>query len=156
MTKWCKYCNSEHALTKEFWNFASSGQITCKKRRKDKYRSDPEKFKQKAAQYRKDHPDYMSGYNLLKYWPGTREDALKQYKNYLASQNNLCAICGQPEISARYRLNVDHDHITGKIRGLLCSLCNRGLGNFRDNPELLEQAIRYLQLTDSASAVPEK
>lgn len=58
-----------------------------------------------------------------------------------ADQDGKCAICSTP----RSRLSVDHDHITGKNRGLLCSQCNWGLGQFRDNPQLLENAIRYLK-----------
>lgn len=58
-------------------------------------------------------------------------------------QEGLCAICGEP-CPKFPRLCIDHDHITGKIRGLLCKQCNLGLGNFRDSPEILEAAIAYL------------
>ena len=50
-----------------------------------------------------------------------------------------CVICGNEEM-----LVVDHDHRTGKIRGMLCNHCNRGLGHFRDDPMLLEFAAQYL------------
>lgn len=51
-----------------------------------------------------------------------------------------CIICGD-----NCRLDVDHDHATGKIRGLLCSRCNRGIGFFKDNPEILLKARDYLE-----------
>lgn len=50
-----------------------------------------------------------------------------------------CVICG-----ASGKLVVDHDHATGEIRGMLCNHCNRGLGHFRDDPQLLEFARMYL------------
>ena len=62
------------------------------------------------------------------------------------AQDGKCAICGVREAYApRKRLAVDHDHRTGAIRGLLCGNCNAGLGQFKDNPELLAAAVRYLQ-----------
>jgi len=65
------------------------------------------------------------------------------------SQNGVCAICsGGETVKTRgtlRRLAVDHDHETGKVRGLLCNRCNNGLGNFRDDPDLLREAIAYLQ-----------
>ena len=51
-----------------------------------------------------------------------------------------CVICGSDE-----PLVVDHDHKTGKVRGMLCNHCNRGLGHFRDDPELLEFAAQYVR-----------
>jgi hypothetical protein len=62
------------------------------------------------------------------------------------AQDGKCAICGVAEAYApRKRLAVDHDHRTGAIRGLLCGNCNAGLGQFKDSPELLAAAIRYLE-----------
>lgn len=57
----------------------------------------------------------------------------------LKSDTKECVICGSEE-----KLVVDHDHKTGAIRGMLCNHCNRGLGHFRDDPELLEFARIYL------------
>jgi len=56
----------------------------------------------------------------------------------------VCDICGsQPKESKRH--SIDHCHITGVIRGLLCDDCNIGLGKFKDNPTLLEKAKEYLE-----------
>lgn len=56
-----------------------------------------------------------------------------------------CGICGTVEWSGRHsRPHVDHDHKTGRVRGILCSECNTGLGKFRDDPELLRRALQYL------------
>lgn len=72
-----------------------------------------------------------------------------EYESMLASQKGLCAICHQPEriVNKRgvKRLAVDHDHVTGKVRQLLCNDCNTGVGLFKENPELLLSAVEYLK-----------
>lgn len=76
---------------------------------------------------------------------------LEDYDKLLKIQNHVCRICGNPEttLDKRYNktrdLSVDHCHKTGKIRGLLCDKCNRGLGYFKDSIEFLESAIQYLK-----------
>lgn len=64
---------------------------------------------------------------------------MKEYETMRDEQEGQCAICDQPV------RDVDHDHKTGKVRGLLCSMCNRGLGHFEDNIDLLKAAIAYLE-----------
>ena len=67
------------------------------------------------------------------------------YLSLLASQGQRCAICGRHDGNDKgHRLNIDHDHETGRVRGLLCMNCNRGLGLFDHDPLLLEKAIDYL------------
>lgn len=74
----------------------------------------------------------------------------EEYINLLESQNFCCAICkssGTNNSRVKDRFFVDHDHKTKQVRGLLCSKCNQGLGQFNDNPNLLKQAIKYLSKT---------
>lgn len=79
-----------------------------------------------------------------KRWPSlgfTTED----YQRMLLAQKRGCGICGKPAAYSKDgRLHVDHDHTTGKVRGLLCDKCNLGIGIFQDNVGLLEGAIDYL------------
>lgn len=63
----------------------------------------------------------------------------------LESQGGNCKICRNKP--TRRRLDVDHCHDTGKIRGLLCENCNKGLGIFKDDPELFDRAKKYLVST---------
>jgi hypothetical protein len=63
-----------------------------------------------------------------------------EYDNMVEAQGGLCALCREREPE-----HVDHDHLTGRIRGVLCSCCNQGLGNFRDNVAALKAAIDYLE-----------
>ncbi len=69
-----------------------------------------------------------------------------QYDQLLAEQGGGCAICGVagPEAARWGVLVVDHDHETGKVRGLLCSNCNCAIGLLGDSPELLTKAAGYL------------
>lgn len=74
----------------------------------------------------------------------------KQYETLLLSQRGVCAICQQPETARAKngkvkRLAVDHDHKTGRIRGLLCNNCNIGIGAFGDNDEHMRSAVAYIQ-----------
>ena len=72
----------------------------------------------------------------------TEED----YDNLLSKQSGVCAIC--LESDSKFRdgdlFHIDHDHDTGKVRGLLCRPCNQGLGLFRDRKDSLAEAINYL------------
>lgn len=68
-----------------------------------------------------------------------------EYDEMLLSQAGVCAICHQPTNHKKHkRLSVDHDHATGKVRGLLCHTCNVGLGAFKDDVARLTAAIAYL------------
>lgn len=69
----------------------------------------------------------------------------EKYEEAYIKQNGRCAICGCKLNSSRYtRFAGDHDHRTGKLRGLLCTNCNTALGLFKDSIERLEMAKRYL------------
>src|SRR3990167_1815157 len=66
----------------------------------------------------------------------------KMYERFLLRQGGTCAICKHPP--KKRRLAVDHDHKTGKVRGLLCFRCNYALGYWYDRIELLNAAAEYL------------
>lgn len=67
-----------------------------------------------------------------------------EYADMLSEQSGVCRICGLVNESGR-RLGVDHCHRSGNVRGLLCSKCNVGLGQFKDDPVRLQSAIDYLE-----------
>jgi len=66
----------------------------------------------------------------------------EQYNDMILSQNNECAICKKP---SHKTLHIDHDHTTGKVRGLLCSTCNTGIGFFNEDIDSLNNAVKYLK-----------
>lgn len=123
--KWL-YQNSEKAR---------AGAIATSKRT---YQKRKEIYLAKArARYAND-PDAAAkayDYRLAKKYGLTRQD----YIAMLEKVNHSCEICG-----TTLGLVIDHDHATGKIRGILCSPCNIGLGAFRDNVEYLKRTIKYL------------
>jgi hypothetical protein len=97
------------------------------------YRSDPDNFariKRNALQRR---------YGL------TDADYLA-----LIDEQDRCPICGV-EFDQNVKPHIDHDHATGKVRGLLCNNCNTGLGMFKDNSEFLLKAIEYLKSRQSVA-----
>lgn len=73
------------------------------------------------------------------------------YQTLHDRQEGLCAVCNTR--SGRRALHVDHDHVTGVVRGLLCSDCNRGIGLLKDDPSILRAAIAYLDFSAGGAAV---
>ena len=112
--------------------------------------------KQRKTNYQKEwrlkNPEMVKGHWLRKYWTNVSwKEALNNFNELVAKQNNLCAICNVPEsgIEAKTRkirdLSVDHDHSTNAVRGLLCSRCNRAIGYLKDDSSLCFRAGEYLK-----------
>ncbi|MGE3341482.1 MAG: endonuclease VII domain-containing protein [Candidatus Altimarinota bacterium] len=80
------------------------------------------------------------------------------YKDLLVTQDFRCAICGvdpnNPDSGLQRGFHIDHDHVTGKVRGLLCGRCNVGIGLLGDSEENLEAAIKYLRRASALVALP--
>lgn len=74
---------------------------------------------------------------------------LEEYNIMFISQNGCCKICGVSQSALTKSLSVDHDHISGKVRGLLCHKCNSLLGYAKDRTQLLKNAIDYLKNSNS-------
>ena len=113
----CTHCKQDKPATAEFFplhNKKRNGLDSWCRTCRATYRS---------ANCRGRHKAVISDQALVKLKESTKE----------------CVICGMEA-----KLVVDHDHVTGKIRGMLCNHCNRGLGHFRDDPALLEFAAQYL------------
>lgn len=87
------------------------------------------------------HPERAREKSLKKWYGITLAD----YNNMFEKQNGFCLICGVHQSEIKKALCVDHNHDTGEIRGLICDACNKGLGHFKDNENLLQRAIDYLR-----------
>ena len=126
-------------------------------RRRKYYADHREEEKERSRKYRLAHKEEISKYNK-EYRGGHPEEireckrknrlgaygvTVEEYNLMLGHQGGVCALCGRPP--GKKPLAVDHDHETGKVRGLLCQNCNVGLGCFGDSVPILEGAIKYLQ-----------
>ena len=88
------------------------------------------------------NPMLKREYSLKRMYGINQDD----YNQMLTEQNDCCAICGTTEPGAKQTyFMVDHCHDTGEVRGLLCKSCNIALGEFKDDPSLLEKAVLYLR-----------
>lgn len=116
------------------WGFCSSCK-ECRRKRNHKYYLDnPEKCKRLKRK-----SDLKKQYGLT----------IEDIKIMLKNQNYKCAICGREIFlhgsSKELTAHVDHDHKTGKVRGLLCNACNTGIGLLKDSPLFLANALKYLE-----------
>lgn len=95
---------------------------------------------EKRAAFPETNRAYQRAYFFKKKYGLTREayDALRQ------RQNHSCVICNRHESELKKKLQVDHDHATGKVRGLLCYGCNVAIGMTRDRPDILRLCAIYL------------
>jgi len=108
-----------------------------------------EKQAAKMRDYRAKNPQKLRNVSLKQNYGIT----LAKYQELVRNQSGLCAICKRPPEPSRTgrkrtlsaNLWVDHDHVTGNIRGLLCSNCNLGIGYFRDAAGVLRDAAAYLE-----------
>jgi len=102
----------------------------------------PERSRAYQAEYRA-RPERRRAMRDL-YYRRTFGITADDFDALLEKQGGVCAICGcAPERAASFHL--DHDHVSGAIRGILCLDCNQGVGKFRDDPGLLERAAAYIR-----------
>lgn len=128
-SKTCSICHKEKPLSEFPYNTGKTRYFSyCYKCRRDKYKGN-ENTKQR-----------LRNRNLIRSYGIT----LHQYNILFLKQSGKCAICGVHQKDLEQSLNVDHDHSNGAIRSLLCPDCNRGLGCFKDNKDILKKAYKYL------------
>ena len=130
-TKFCNGCQQERLLTEFPPGPAAYGR--CSKCRRCKLN--------KVKEYQRKNPLVTLAHRLRRFGL-----TVPHYDELNLQQEGKCAICAQPFSSSRARrLSVDHDHKTGKVRGLLCFNCNTGLGKLQDSADILRRAAAYLE-----------
>lgn len=107
-----------------------------------KYESPQARRRAKEARARARNPERFTRKRWRKTWRRRGiEDAVVLRASLFAAQDGKCAICLRPETTP---LIIDHDHDSGRVRGLLCSACNRGIGMLQDSAEVVSSAASYL------------
>jgi hypothetical protein len=158
---WCKPCaraytNSKYPQNKGRW------QKTPEQSRRDAkryYERNPEKCRARSLAFAKAHPEkvaarkklYRATNRTFVTVSSARTLMKRRYKisrdgvlALASAQAGYCAIC-ESELGPSRKTHIDHDHVTGAVRGLLCHRCNTGLGMFRDDADVLMSAVKYLQ-----------
>lgn len=122
---------------------------TCKRCGEAKLESEfykEAKRKDGLAYWCKECKDFWSADRRRGYYMKKRGCAYtNNYGEILNKQDGRCAICGANQAVSKRAFNMDHNHKTGKVRGVLCASCNNGLGLFKDDPVLLLKAAEYLE-----------
>jgi len=160
-TQTCKTC----LVTKDISCFSihtrGAGRLRkdCKScvsnREREAYKLNPERKKQRGkSEYKRDREKRLASNKL---WRQANPDrcrdsqlkvkyglSIETYYAKLEEQGGVCAICGSTNPDGKY-LSVDHCHLSGKIRSLLCNTCNRAIGLLKDDPSLMEKAAEYVR-----------
>ena len=154
--KKCKKCGKEYPATDEYFRscrnrkgekkWLSNECKECDNRYSREYskKNQPHKWKHVRAyhkRYREEHKSEIRNKYYKRVF-GITED---EFRAMVKRQKNSCAVCKEPiDMEDKYSFNIDHCHDTGKVRGILCSKCNRGIGFFNNSEQRLLSAARYL------------
>ena len=147
----CNTCNRE--IQKRWYK---NNKEKAKKISSERYHKKKDLINAKRRQIRKDNPEFVRAKARKNYNPiahkvsswraaGIKDMTYERYLEMLNDQHECCAICGTHKNSLKRQLCVDHDHLTGQARGLLCVACNGGIGKLKDSINMLDKAIKYLK-----------
>jgi len=143
---WARHSDKTNAKTREL---RQEQPERFQQYRDTQYANNREKILERNRRWRDENLDAERRRRLKREYGITPED----FTRMLGEQNGRCAICGteikgilEPLLDGlRTGIHIDHDHATGKVRGLLCGPCNKGLGHFKDNLARMRAAIDYLE-----------
>lgn len=147
------YCNTCNKIKQQEWyikNKDKARQTAVKS-----YHNNKEQIQKRRKQHRENNLELYREKSRAKYNPhksklrswkkaGIKNMSHERYQLLLTQQEHSCAICKTHQSKLKRVLNVDHDHVTGEVRGLLCDACNRALGYFKDSVQILKTAQDYL------------
>lgn len=159
--KTCSQCGQCKPLSEYSFGLAPDGRrYNCKKCQAEysrQYRvKNPEKVARSSKMWKENNPGRTEHLNFKSHLKQTYGLTVEQYEQMVMAQGGKCAICGHPPDPASSiikfrRLHVDHNHVTGKVRELLCHCCNAGIGHFEEDPSRLEAGAAYVRRHRNAS-----
>lgn len=158
-SKACTKCETEKPIDEFGWRVKENGHTApyswckaCEKdyraKRAEALRSDPVAWEASKARRR---AQKGSGDPERRFWAAVRSSArmlgldVEDVVVHIQRVGHLCEVCGHSPEPGERRLALDHDHATGRFRGLLCSRCNFAIGMLRDDPERCRAAADYLE-----------
>jgi hypothetical protein len=138
--------------------------------REEKLLHHQEQARQRAKKWREDNPDRAASIkakcvkakpdHYKKRWKNNHLKSqygltLEERDALFEEQGRVCAVCGSDEPGSKHDWHVDHCHVTGAVRGILCHHCNTALGNFKDDPAILLAAVDYLRKHNGNTESPQ-
>lgn len=166
---YCKICHSQKASA---WNVKNKEQRIINQKQwyennaeyaiskaKKWQKKNPQKVKKNVEHWRSENAEYYSRKNKDSKLKRKFGLSITEYDAMFAAQNSLCAICNKSEKAIDKRTNkpralaVDHCHLTGNIRQLLCNRCNHVLGLIEDNLDMCDRIKEYLWQNKSKSGI---
>jgi hypothetical protein len=138
-----------------FKNYYQKNKEKISVKAKERYDNNKELHNERSKTYRENNLESVKRQQKIWYNNNpdkVRENKLKKsykislikYNEIFEKQMGCCAICGIHQNDLKHNLSVDHNHLTGNVRGLLCNKCNRGIGYLNDDIEILKKAVEYL------------
>ena len=149
VTKICSKCSVEKSIT-EYYLKHDKPRANCKQchslEAKPRYLNNRERYNAYSRKWWKENAEKGKAAFLKRRFGMEKED----WDIILENQDFKCAICKCENTSLK-NFHTDHNHKTGKVRGLLCYNCNSGIGNLKENIETLKSAIEYLKKFEDKS-----
>jgi len=136
--KTCRKCGEEKPHS-AFNKHNDALQPRCKQCEAVYYQENKAHISARNAAYRKAHPQSQRN------WRSWRHGlTVEQYDVLMKDHEGVCAVCKQPEPQNK-ALSIDHNHLTGKVRGLLCHPCNAALGLLKEDSARIDRLMKYIE-----------
>lgn len=122
-------------------DYQLNNKAPIRERRKQWEKANQDNRRTYAREYKRNNKSRCRGYDLKRLYDISPGD----YDRMLLDQNDSCAICKKHQREFKRALEIDHNHTTEKVRGLLCHCCNTAIGLLKEDDSILQSAIDYVK-----------